>query len=172
MPWLFLLFVVVPVVELWLLIRIGQVIHVGPTLGLIILTGVIGAALARREGVRAMTKIQERIASGAVPTDEMIEGMMIFAAAVLLVTPGVITDALGFALLIAPIRRVFRKMLQAQFSHRVAMRSGRTTTIHFGGAEFFGGSTSQAADNDDQFIDVTYKDVTPEADDSPDSKNP
>lgn len=171
MPWLFLLFVVVPVVELWLLIRIGQVIHVGPTIGLIILTGVIGAALARREGMRAMTKIQERVASGAIPTDEMIEGMMIFAAAVLLVTPGVITDAVGFALLIAPIRRLFRKSLQAHFSHRVAMRSGRTTTIHFGGAEFFGSMTPSATDNDDQFIDVSYRDVTPDSSDTSESKN-
>ncbi|GJM23678.1 MAG: membrane protein FxsA [Phycisphaerae bacterium] len=165
MPWLFLLFVAVPVIELWLLIRIGKAIHAGPTIALVILTGIIGAALARREGMRAMTKIQERIGSGHIPTDEMIEGMMIFVAAVLLVTPGVITDAVGFGLLIAPIRRMVRKMLQAQFSQRISTKSAQSTTVHFGGAEFFGG-VSERTSNDDQFIDVAYKDVTPESNDN------
>ncbi len=166
MPWLFLIFVAVPVVELWLLIRIGRAIHAGPTIALVILTGIIGAALARREGVRAMIKIQQRIGEGAIPTDEMLEGMMIFAAAVLLVTPGVITDVVGFGLLIPPIRRVVRKMLQAQFAHRVATRGGRTTTVHFGGAQFFGPESAGPQVKDDQFIDVPYRDVTPHADDA------
>jgi UPF0716 protein FxsA len=169
MPWLFLLFVAVPVVELWLLIRIGRAIHAGPTIALVILTGIIGAALARREGMRALVKIQDRISSGTIPTDDMIEGMMIFVAAVLLVTPGVITDAVGFGLLIAPIRRMVRKMLQTQFSHRVATRSARTTTVHFGGAEFFGGGAPHTPENNDQFIDVTYRDVTPDANGKPDA---
>ncbi len=163
MPWLFLLFITVPIVELWLLIRIGRAIDVGPTIALVVLTGIIGAALARREGMRAMMRIQERVASGTIPTDDMIEGMMIFAAAVLLVTPGVITDAVGFALLIAPIRRVVRKMLQAQFSHRVATRS---TTVHFGGGEFFDPNASTDSQSDNEFIDVTYRDVTPNSDDA------
>ncbi len=161
MPWLFLLFVCVPIVELWLLIRIGRAINVGPTIVLVILTGIIGAALARREGMRAMTRIQERMASGTVPTDDMIEGMMIFIAALLLVTPGVMTDVVGFGLLIAPIRRVIRKMLQAQFSQRVATRS---TTIHFGGAGIFNQPSANESESD-EFIDVPYRDVTNEPED-------
>lgn len=167
MPWLFLIFISVPILELWLLIWIGRAIHAGPTIALVILTGIIGAALARREGMRTMMKIQERVSAGAIPTDDMIEGMMIFVAAIMLVTPGVITDALGFGLLIGPVRRAIRRRLQIQFNRRVVTQSGRTTAVHFGidGAFNTHGANapSDVPSESEQFIDVPFRDVTSES---------
>ena len=145
--YLLLLFTLVPIVEIWILIRIGQAISVGPTIALIVLTGVVGAALARREGLRTLGRINQSLARGVVPTRDLVEGLMIFVAGVTLVTPGVITDAVGFAVLIPPIRAWLRRRLTEYFKKRVVMVQ---PPVDFGGGA------------DDEFIDVEYRDVTEE----------
>ncbi|HUU84846.1 MAG TPA: FxsA family protein [Phycisphaerae bacterium] len=113
--WLILLFTALPVLELALLIKIGRAIHLGPTLGLVIATGVIGAALARHQGLRTLRRIQQDLAQGRMPTNELVNGLMILVAGAVLITPGVITDAFGFALLIPPIRNLLRRCVVAYF---------------------------------------------------------
>ena len=118
---LLLLFTVVPILELALLIRIGRAIHVGPTVALVILTGVVGAALARHQGLRVLARIHEHLARGTMPATEMVEGLMILLAAAVLITPGVITDCFGLVLLIPPARAFVRKAAIAYFKKRLVI---------------------------------------------------
>jgi UPF0716 protein FxsA len=118
---LLLLFTVVPVLELALLIRIGRAIDLGPTLALVVLTGVVGAALARHEGLRTLARIQEHLARGEMPARELLDGLMILIAGAFLITPGVITDCLGFLLLIPPARALLRRIVTNYVKDRVAV---------------------------------------------------
>ncbi len=102
---LILVFIIVPIVELALLIQIGRWIGLWPTLGLIVVTGALGAALASREGLRAWHALQLDLAEGRVPGRPILDGLSIFAGGALLLTPGLLTDLLGFTLLARPTRR-------------------------------------------------------------------
>ena len=108
-PLLILLFVVLPFVELVLLIELGRSLGLPETLGLVILTGVTGAALARSQGFRAVQRIRQALRENRLPATEVVDGFMIFAAGLLLITPGLITDSVGFALLIPRFRAVLRR---------------------------------------------------------------
>ena len=96
---LFLLFTLVPLIELYLLITIGTYLGAGLTILLVLGTGMAGAYLARLEGWRTWRKIQTECQRGATPANELIDGVLILAAGVLLITPGVLTDAIGLGLL-------------------------------------------------------------------------
>jgi len=97
-----LLFVFLPMVELYLLIMLGSRIGAMPTIGLIVFTGVLGATLARQQGLSVLSKIQREMASGKPPTQELVEGALIVVGGIVLLTPGIITDLFGFSLLIPP----------------------------------------------------------------------
>lgn len=102
---LLLLFLVVPIVEIYVLIQVGGSIGAGPTVALVVLTAVAGAALVRAQGFRAWVRVQQAMNAGEIPAVEMLEGLLILIAGVLLLTPGFVTDGLGFLLLIPPLRR-------------------------------------------------------------------
>lgn len=109
--YLFLLFSVVPVVEIAILIKIGSYIGVTNTIIIVVATAVVGAILVKIEGISVMFKIRSKFTQGVLPGAELIEGAMILVAGALLLTPGFTTDLLGF-LLVFPISRKFiRKML-------------------------------------------------------------
>jgi len=127
---LFLLFTIVPLVELWLLIEFSQWTSIGTTLVVVILTGALGAALARRQGTHAWREIQRQLASGQAPTEAVQDGLMILLAGALLITPGLLTDLCGFALLTPPLRRVVQRWLARRFVARV-ISSPRATSWHF-----------------------------------------
>jgi UPF0716 protein FxsA len=103
---LFLLFTVVPLVDLYLLITIGGLIGGGPTLALVIGTGLVGATLARREGLRVWRDWQQSVARGEMPREGVTSSLLVLVGGVLLVTPGLITDAVGLTLLVPPARRM------------------------------------------------------------------
>ncbi len=121
LPTLLLLFILMPVVELALLIKIGTIIGGWKTVALVIAIGVAGAWLVRHEGRRAWRAIQEELGAGRLPTDRMIDGMLILVAGILMITPGVITDAVGLALLIPPARALVRERLKKRFKPRVVI---------------------------------------------------
>jgi UPF0716 protein FxsA len=104
-PSLLLLFLFVPLLEIWLLIKVGSLIGALPTVALVVLTAVIGAALARYQGLATLQRLQSTLARGEAPAIEMVEGVILLLGALLLLTPGFFTDALGFACLIPPLRR-------------------------------------------------------------------
>jgi len=102
---LLLVFIIVPILELALLIQLGRWIGLWPTLGIIVVTGIVGAALASREGLRALQEFQAEMAQGRMPRRPILDGFSIFAGGALLLTPGLLTDLLGFSLLLRPTRR-------------------------------------------------------------------
>ena len=118
--YLILLFVLVPVVELALLIKIGQHIGVGYTIGIVIVTGVVGAYLAKLQGLITMRSIQEEINQGRMPADRLFDGVIILCSAILLLTPGVITDIIGFMGLIPFTRNLFKKWLKLKTKDMVS----------------------------------------------------
>ena len=104
-PALLLLFLLVPLIEIYLLIKIGGVIGAFPTVVLVVLTAGIAPALARHQGLATLQRLQATMARGEAPAIEMIEGVLLLVGAVLLLTPGFLTDLLGFACLIPQTRR-------------------------------------------------------------------
>jgi len=117
---LFIAFVVTPIAEVWLLLRIGGLIGAGPTIALVLTTGALGAWLARREGMRAMRAFVEQSQQGVVPGRAMFDAFAIFAGGALLLTPGVITDVLGLLLLLPPTRALVRRIALAWLARRIA----------------------------------------------------
>ena len=116
---LLLLFTLVPLVELVLLIWVTQHTNLAFTIALVLVTGVIGAALARHEGLRCWRKAQEEMAAGRLPGDPLIDALLILIAGALLITPGILTDLVGFALLTPPVRRILRTWLKRSFQARI-----------------------------------------------------
>ncbi len=103
----FLFFLVVPFVEIYLLLQLGGIVGVFPTVGLVVFTAVLGAWLLRQQGFATLQRFQTSLAQGAIPAYEMIEGPILLVGGALLLTPGFFTDAIGFACLIPFTRRKF-----------------------------------------------------------------
>ncbi len=123
---LLVLFVAVPAIELYLLITIGNQIGLFPTLGLIFFTGVVGASLARIQGMEVLRQLQQQTAGGELPTSTLMDGLMILVAGALLITPGVLTDVFGFLCLIPVTRAILKKAMR----HAVS-RAAKSEKVHF-----------------------------------------
>ncbi len=108
---LLLLFIVVPVVELYILIEVGKKIGSLNTIGIIILTGILGAYLVKSQGFMILKKIQNDLNESILPGNSLIQGAIILAGGILLLTPGFITDIIGFIFLIPISRRMVKKYL-------------------------------------------------------------
>ena len=113
MPALVGALVVVPLLELYVLIRVGQVIGALWTVVLLLLVSVLGAALLRREGPRTWRAFRSATAAGRVPAREVADGALVLFAGALLLTPGFVSDVVGLALLVPPVRAVLRRALTA-----------------------------------------------------------
>jgi UPF0716 protein FxsA len=122
--YLFLLFTVVPLVELSILIWIGNQTEWWLPILLVIATGVIGAALARWQGWQVLQRIRADAGAGRVPADAMIDGFLILLAGILLVTPGVMSDLIGVALLIPPARAIVKRLVAAWIKRNIEFRVG------------------------------------------------
>ncbi|MFB6246976.1 MAG: FxsA family protein [Salinibacter sp.] len=131
---LLLLFLLTPAVELGLLIQVDRLIGFWPTIGLIVATGIAGSYLARREGLNTWRRLNERLNAGDLPGKELIDGVIILMAGALLVTPGVLTDAIGFLGLLSPTRALIRKLVMRRFRHKMEQGSLRVQFGFFGGA--------------------------------------
>ncbi|MEM0963055.1 MAG: FxsA family protein, partial [Bacteroidota bacterium] len=112
---LLLLFLVVPLVDLSLLVTIGGEIGLWPTVGIVVLTAVAGSWLARREGLAAWNRVQQRLGTGGVPGPELIDGLIILLSGTLLLTPGFLTDVVGFLGLLPPSRALIRRWMRGRF---------------------------------------------------------
>ncbi|WP_342375555.1 FxsA family protein [Myxococcus stipitatus] len=128
--------IVVPFVELYLLVAIGREIGFMPTLGLVLLMGLVGSWLARREGSRVMRRWQTSLAMRQVPEEGLFSGALIMLGGVLLVIPGVLTDVAGLLLLLPPVRRFVTVRLRRAVERRMREGSLHVTTI--GGMGFPG----------------------------------
>ena len=123
--YLLLAFILMPLAELALLMRVHTAVGFTYTIALVILTGFIGAFLARAQGFRVVTQIRRDLDAGRLPAPQLMDGVMILVAGVLLVTPGLITDTVGFLLLMPPVRQSIRLWLRRKVE--ASMRRGTTT---------------------------------------------
>ncbi|EGR1091940.1 membrane protein FxsA [Vibrio cholerae] len=126
-PILLFLFIAVPVIEIALFIQVGGVLGVWPTIALVLLTAIVGASLVRSQGLQTLLTVQQRLAQGQLPAQQILEGVMLAVAGVLLLTPGFFTDILGMLVLL-PVPRAY---LAKQLMSRVVVGN-----IHASGAGF------------------------------------
>ncbi len=116
---LLILFILVPIVELYLFLTLGEAIGLRPTLAIIIVTAVAGASLTKSQGRRALGQLQRAVAEGRLPHQEATEGILILIAGAFLLTPGFLTDALGFSLLMPPVRALIRQQLALRLKEKI-----------------------------------------------------
>jgi UPF0716 protein FxsA len=128
MALLLLLFIVLPIAEIYVIVKVGEAIGILPTLAILLLDGFLGAALARSQGAAAWRRFNQALAAGRVPAREVFDGAMIIVGGAFLLAPGFITDAIGLCLLLPPSRALLRG-----FVLRLAGRRGRIVTM-FGSA--------------------------------------
>ncbi len=139
---LVLLFVVLPLVELMILIRIGEWVGLWPTLALVLVTGAVGASVARAEGTRALVRFRRELAEGHLPGQPLLDGISVLVGGALLLTPGILTDIAGLMLLFPPSRRWVQRRMRSTLERRI--RAGAvdvvvTSTGPWGGAGDGGG---------------------------------
>ncbi|MGI9622469.1 MAG: FxsA family protein [Acidimicrobiales bacterium] len=120
---LLLLFIVVPILELYVIIQVADGIGVVETIVLLILVSVVGAWLVKREGLSVLRKVQTELARGQMPTKQIVDGALIMLAGALMLTPGFVTDAVGVLFLIPPTRALFRRLIMSRFRGRVQVAS-------------------------------------------------
>jgi len=120
---LLLVLTLVPLAEAAILVQVARWLTWGPTIGLIVATGVLGAWLARREGLKVLQRIRADLAAGVLPADALVNAGLVLAAGLLLVTPGILTDLCGFGLLVPPIRAWVQPRLAEAFRRHVSVVS-------------------------------------------------
>ena len=128
---LLLLFLIVPIAELYLLIEIGQRIGTVSTLALIFLTALLGSALARRQGLGVLRRMQAEMGQGRLPASSMVDGVLILLAGAVLITPGVLTDLVGFLVLIPATRGLIKAYLWKRIE-RVVKQGTARVHVDFG----------------------------------------
>jgi len=116
---LFLLFTLVPAIELYLIIKVGSVIGALNTIFIIIFTGILGAYYARQQGFRVVSNIQLKMNQGTVPGDDLVNGAMLLVGGAFLITPGFITDFAGFSLIFPPTREAIKVGVKRYLEKRV-----------------------------------------------------
>jgi len=112
---LFLAFTLIPFLELYLLIKIGYYLGAFNTILVVILTGFLGAYLAKLQGIKTMMRVRQSLNRGELPAEEMVDALLIFVAGVVLLTPGFVTDLAGVAILIPNTRFRFKRWLRKKF---------------------------------------------------------
>lgn len=120
---LFLLFTLLPVLEIIVIIRVGAEIGVWQTIALMIAMGFVGAWLSRREGRRTVLEVQRALATGQMPTSEILEGFLIFLGGLLMVTPGFVSDVVGILFVFPPTRKLSLMVMKRFFANRVRFQS-------------------------------------------------
>lgn len=124
--WLFIIFVIVPVIEIALFIQLGGLLGFWPTIGIVILTALIGSALVRSQGFQAMTRLQSNLGGAGDAMDTLVHGFLILVAGIVLVTPGFFTDAVGFSLLIPQVRSLLIDYVSKNMKSFVHVQTGQS----------------------------------------------
>jgi UPF0716 protein FxsA len=121
------LFIFVPLLDLAILVRLGQALGFWPTIGLVVATGTVGAFLARSQGLRVVNGIKTEMSVGQIPSSRLLDGLLILIGGTLLLTPGLLTDLAGFLLLLPPSRTRLKEMLARRAERMV--RSGTSSFL-------------------------------------------
>jgi UPF0716 protein FxsA len=132
-----LLFILVPLVELYVIIKVGEAIGIWWTIALLLADSILGSALMRSQGRSVWARFQEAVAAGRLPHREVADGVLVIFGGALLLTPGFITDILGLVLLVPPTRAIVRAILGRRLAHRMVV-SGPRPRPHGGGHDVEG----------------------------------
>lgn len=118
LPRLFIFFAAVPLLELYLLLAVGQRLGAAWTILVVLLTAALGAYLSKSQGLKTLERMRESLRRGQVPATELVEGALILLAGAFLLTPGFLTDAVGFSLLMPPVRRRLLRLAHAKLAQK------------------------------------------------------
>lgn len=119
---LLFLFTTIPLVEIWLLLEISKRLGVMDTIALVVITGFTGAWLARSQGLQIFRHIQSELQQGKMPSDALIEGLLLLIAGIVLITPGLLTDCAGILLLIPPTRKLLLQYVKKRFQQQYSIQ--------------------------------------------------
>ncbi len=117
--WLVLLFIAVPLVELYVIVETARSIGTLETIGLLIVVSVVGAWMVKAQGLAVLWRVRSKLAEGLMPGRELVDGALVLLAGALMLTPGFVTDAVGLLLLFPPTRMAIRPLVIRRFRHRV-----------------------------------------------------
>ncbi|MGL1957282.1 MAG: FxsA family protein [Colwellia sp.] len=109
---LFVLFIIIPIIEITVLMQVGELLGVWPTIAIVIVSAWLGAKYVRQQGLATLQSVQTKMAQGEMPSEEIVTGLMLLVAGVLLVTPGFVTDIFGLSLLVPSVRHALAKTAQ------------------------------------------------------------
>ncbi|RUS59572.1 FxsA family protein [Pseudorhodobacter sp. E13] len=158
--WLLLAFIAVPLIEIGLFIKVGGWLTLWPTLGIVLLTGIIGTMLVRQQGLKVLGELRNSMAQMRDPLSPLAHGALILFAGALLLTPGFFTDAVGFALLVPPLRRAI-----------IAAVAARVQVASFSAGQAPSPGPYRDAGRDD-VIEAEYEDLTEDRPQTPPNKRP
>lgn len=127
---LFLAFTLIPLVEIYLLIKLGQNFGAITSILIVIFTGILGAYLAKMEGLRTLFRLQETLREGGMPGEELLDALLIALAGLVLITPGFITDLVGFLLLVPFTRMLVKSWLKEKMSPKTTFKNDDDVIIH------------------------------------------
>lgn len=154
MRFVFSLFIAIPIIEMVVLIQVGQQIGVVWTIALVLLTAFIGINLLRYQGLATLSRATWRIQSGQIPAKEMLEGILLAVGGALLLTPGFVTDAIGFLLLLPLTRQLFAVRLMGRFK---TFSSTHTSGTGFNPQGFAQGGGTADSNRDQSIIDGEFE---------------
>jgi len=174
---LFALFVGIPLAEIALFVTIGGQIGVLPTIAIVILTAIAGAWLVRLQGLETLNRARADIDRNVMPTGAMSEGLAILVAGAFLLTPGFLTDTIGFALLIPPARRSIIRWIGGWLAARVTVvnmdgRGGYSGATYSGGAYPGGEASHGGRGKSGDIIDGEFTEIDPDTEEDPDDRGP
>ena len=132
---LFVLFIIIPIIEISVLMQVGELLGMWPTIGIVILSAWIGAKYVRQQGIATLQSVQTKMAQGEMPSSEIVTGLMLLVAGVLLVTPGFVTDIFGLSLLVPSIRHAIATFVQKHLKVNTHVAGNHA------GASFYTGNT-------------------------------
>jgi UPF0716 protein FxsA len=167
MAFLVILFIVVPIAELYVIIKVGELIGVWPTLALLFADAILGSLLLRHQGRGAWRRFNEALAARRFPGKEVADGAMIVVGGTLLLAPGFITDIAGLILLIPPTRAIVRRLFRSYFSRRFVVVGGIPGAFGGRGPGNAGGPAAPSRDYD---FDATAEEVPPNGRGTPDDR--
>ncbi|MDP7592753.1 MAG: FxsA family protein [Litorilituus sp.] len=127
---LFLLFIIVPIIEISVLMQVGELIGAWPTVGIVVFSAWLGAKYVRQQGLATLQCVQTKMAQGEMPSSEIVTGLMLLVAGVLLVTPGFVTDIFGLSLLIPSVRQALAASVQQHINTAQTGKFGESTHFH------------------------------------------
>lgn len=153
------LFIGVPIIEIMVFIEAGDLIGLWPTIGVVIVTGIAGTILLRHQGFSVLRRLQERSAAGEAPLREMFEGVCLLIAGAFLLTPGFVTDTIGFLLFLPPIRWAIARWVLMRFQGHIVAASSRNFSYSSGQASGFHARPGSR----DDVIDGDFTTVSPDS---------